>query len=537
MRKFKTFGLAASFAASLFLSTGGQALAAGNYPYCQLLSPPREGQIVPPGVPNLKELLKKTANPDEIVAKMLDPVAPLSAEDLQNIYNEVFEFIQNKYINESKLEHLSQYKNKYDGKLKTRSDLDKAIADLIGSMNDRWTWVVSGSDQVSQMLRYLSKQTGFGISVRINAAGQHEIEHIDFGSAAQLSGFREGDIVLAVGGKTLKGMSKADADKLFAGQVGAALKITSIQDGKTVEKVYTVRESLPNEASAKLLENNIAYLKLPSFMSEKDFAKVVGSMLNLAAGVPGGLQGTVLDLRYNGGGRVDFASSLIQLLLTDGVVIQELSRDGREMSEVKKSLLPFDGAYSKLKFSPEELAVVKELQKLPLVILVNGSSASASEIVTGALMESRKNTTVIGERTFGKFQEMIVFDLPNCSKVAVTSARYTTPSGKWLQDAGINPDITVHQPRDSQEDAQMEAAIKLLKEKTGLNPANVVQMAPESKPILGPAPVRPTPEVDTDWTQLARENRTLMLQGGVGLALLSLLGLYLFLSRRRRDED
>lgn len=529
-KKFVNLGMAAVLAANLFFS-GGQALAGG---YCQLLQPPSEGMVLPPGVPALKDLLKKKSGPDEIVSALLDPVAPMTAEQLEGVYTHVLEFIASKYIEESKLAHLDEYRTKYAGKIKTRKDLDNAIEDLIGSMNDRWTWVVTPSEQIRQVLRFVAKQVNFGVGLRKSASGGYEIESVHYGTAAQYSGLREGDRIISVNGKEIAAMSKSDAEALFHGQIGALIKIKSVQDGKEVDASYALAAPLPNKPDAKVLENNLAYLKLPSFMSEEVFNKLVSQLIGMAQNTPGGLQGMVLDLRYNGGGQVDMAKHLIQLLLSQGVAIQEVSRDGRTVVETKTTYLPL-GAFAKLKFSQEELAVLKDLQTLPLVILVNGSSASASEIVTGALMESRKNTTVLGEQTFGKFEQMYVFDLPNCAKVAVTAGKYTTPSGKWLQEAGITPDIIVHQPRGGKEDKQMEAAIKLLKDKTGLNPSNVVQMDPEAKPILGPAPVRPQEVVKKDWSEVISEHRVLIMQGGVAAALLSLLAAYLLLSRRKED--
>ena len=533
MRKFISSLLAATIMASSMFFSGGQAMA--EAPYCQLLDPSPDS----PGAAKLKELLKKTSNPDEIVAELLDPVAPMKPEDMEKIYGDVFKFILNKYIDAdgTKLKHLSAYEHKYDGKLATRKDLDAAIADLVGSMDDRWTWVTSASDKMEQILRYVSKQVSFGINLRKQPDGSFRIEHVTYGSTAQFSGLREDDTVIAVNDKPLAGMTKAEAEKLLAGPIGAQVKIKSLQDGKEVEASYSLKAPVPNDAGAKLLKNNLAYLKLPSFMDHKAFGELMNSMAGMAATTPGGLQGIILDLRYNGGGEVDMAKTLIRLLMSEGVVIQELSRDGRERVETKTTVLPL-GAYDELTMGAEQVALLKSLQKLPLVILINGSSASASEITTGALMESRPNTVVLGERSFGKFTEMLVTDLPNCSRIAVTSGRYTTPSGKWLQDTGITPGIIVHQPRGSQEDAQMAAAIEYLETLTGMNPANVVQKAPDDKAYLGPVPVRPQPEAaDTDYAQLARENRTLLMQIGTGVGLFGILGIYLLLSRRRKDDE
>ncbi|MBX9685670.1 MAG: hypothetical protein K2X27_03145 [Candidatus Obscuribacterales bacterium] len=523
MRNAKSLSLAAALASGLFL-VGGTAWADGSR-QCQLLTTPN---------PALFSLLKAKKSPSEIVTQLLDPVAPLSSEDMQKIYEQVFEFIAASYIDESKLVRLEPYKHKYDSKLNSRDDLDRALADLIGSMDDRWTWVISAQDQVFQIVQMISKQVSFGLALRLEKDGSFSVEHISFGSGAQLSGFREGDTVIAIDDKPLLGMSKPAAEKLMSGSLGKNIKIKSIQDGKTVEGSYQLKAPVENAPDAKILENNYAYLKLPNFTDHKAFEAVVGAMAGMANGVPGGLSGMVLDLRYNGGGEVNLAKTLISLLTPEGIAITESMREGRMRVDSSTTVLPV-GEFAKLKFDDEELAALRELQKLPLVILVNGSSASAAEIVTGALKESRPHTTVIGEQTFGKFVEMSVIELPNCSKVAVTSGRYTTPSGKWLQHVGITPDITIHQPRDSQDDAQMAAALSLLKKQSENSPAQIAQSAPENQPMLGTLPEREKPSLKSGWQIFLSNNYSLLIKGAVGLVLLSFFALYLFVSRKRKD--
>ena len=530
MRKIISGVLAATLMSGSMLFSGGQALAAA--PYCQALNP----QPDTPEAAQFLQLLKQSSDPHVVAAQILDKVAPLPPEALQQIYDETFQFLVNHYIDDSKLEHLKEYQHKYDGKIQTRKDLELALKDLTTSMGDRWTWSKGASDTVKSVMMAISKQVNFGISLRKQDDGSFKIEAMMYGSTAQASGLREGDTVLSVNGRELKGLDKDTAEALLIGPIGNSLKVTSIQDGKTVEASYTLSAPVPNDAGAKLLENNLAYLKLPNFMSDEDFQKLVGSMGDMAATTPGGLQGIVLDLRYNGGGQVEMAKTLIRLLMSEGVVIQELARDGRDQTETKLTLRPYN-SMDTLKYPPKVMEVLQELQKLPLVILVNGSSASATEITTGALMDSRPNTLVIGEQTFGKFTEMLMQELPTCGSIAVTSGRYTTPDGKWLQNAGITPNVIVHQPRGSTEDAQMKAAIDFLEKKTAFNPANVVQKPVDTKEYFGPVPARPEPpQADTDYVQLARENRTLLMQVGVGTFLSAILGIFLLLSRRRKDE-
>jgi len=534
MKVMKSLMFGTALVTSILVS--GQAMAIGDvsdaYPYCKILQPqdPKDPSPNP-----LKDLLEKESNPDTIVDKLLDSVKPLAPTDLQAIYTKVFDQLMSNYMDTDKLDKIVPLQHKFDGKLNSREDLNKAVAELIFNMGDRWTWFTSASDQMQQVLDYLSKRAGLGIAVRQQKDDSWFIEHLSYGSAAQLDGFREGDTIIAVNDKEVAGKTKTEIDRMFVGPIGTSIKVKSIQDGNTVEQSYVIKASAGNPANAELLDKNIAYIKLPSFMSDEDFQKMVGGMVEMAVKTPGGIQGAVLDLRYNDGGSVEMAKTLLKLLVPNGTIINEESRDGDFQTLTTTKVLPLS-AYDATKMPPEMLAVLKTLKTVPLVVLVNGSSASASEIVTGALKESRPNTTVIGEQSFGKFEEMIMVPLPDCSQFTVTSGRYTTPSGKWLHNEGIRPDIVVHQPRDSQDDAQMNATMKLLEAKTANNPVNIVSMEPSKQPNFT-APDRPKPEVAaTDWKQMIADYRLQLMQGGVAAFLLSFLGAYVLLGWRKKDD-
>jgi carboxyl-terminal processing protease len=333
--------------------------------------------------------------------------------------------------------------------------------------------------------------------------------------------------------KELKGMSKEDAESLLQGPEGNSIVVVSLQDGKRVEQTYMLRIPEPDMAAAKVIDKDIGYIKLPTFMSKELFVKLFDKGMNLDVQTPGGLQGVVLDLRNNGGGLVSLAKELISFFLRDGVAIHEKKRTSNRLEDITTSMLPPE--FSNADFSGPQLTIFKDLQTVPLVILINGSSASASEIVTGALKEARKNTIVIGKRSFGKGVEMSVIQLANCARVAVTSAQYTTPSGQWLHNVGIKPDIEVSQPRDLHEDAQLVMAVKVLHERAAANPSNVVQMTDkEVNPVLGPVPERTEPRTDIDWKQIAHEHRVEAQMLVFGLISALVLLAFLLVRRRKR---
>jgi carboxyl-terminal processing protease len=331
-------------------------------------------------------------------------------------------------------------------------------------------------------------------------------------------------------------MSKDDAEKLLKGADNAQIRITSVQDGVQVENTYTLH-SPPDDANAANVDvifNNIGYIKLPSFMDVKGFNALVNKLVEKNLKTPGGLQGLILDLRYNGGGLVPMAKALIRALVERGVILNERSRDNGFVVDSKTSIPPLS-PIELAKLPAQVVPTLELLKQLPMVVLINGSSASASEIVTGTLQEVRPNTTVVGERSFGKGVEMAVRPMPTCGELAVTAKGYTTPSGKWLHNVGITPDVVVHQPRGSTEDAQLGYAVKLLQDKTRTNGANVATLPPGDKTILGTPAPRPLEEVKVvTWQDRVLQYRSEITRGAVGLLLAGILGGFVWLTRRRK---
>jgi carboxyl-terminal processing protease len=359
------------------------------------------------------------------------------------------------------------------------------------------------------------------------------VEYLEPGSTAQLGGIREGDGIESVNGKELKGLTVDEATKLLQRSEGDQLHVVSIEDGNRVEGDFTLHAPADdaNQAKVDLLQNSLAYIKLSSFIDQDTFGKLMDSLIGLELNTPGGLQGIVLDLRYNGGGYVELAKILVATLNDQGIILIEKKRDGRQIVASSTSLMPLPEIMKSQE--PEQLRAEARLRRLPLVILINGSSASASEIVTGSLKEARPNTTVMGKRSFGKFVEMTVSPAPNCGKLTIESGMYTTPQGHWLQGLGITPDVVIDQPRNSKDDVQLAAAVQLLKDKTAVSGANIANSTDEERKLLGQPLEKPLePKISTfhQWIEANTKGITL----GAVAALLLLLGTGLaFITRRR----
>lgn len=526
------------------------------FPYCKLLRmPPPEqpghsapkppapaGDTTPAAnpIPTIADLLKETSDAAEIVNRILSAAAPHKPEELERIYDSVFSLIVSRYIEPVRLMtvDLPKYRKMYKGKITNWKELSAALKDLTGAVDDRWTYFRDPAEALAMQIAGAENQVvDFGAHVRSNPDGTFVVEHITPGSTAQLVGIREGDSIISVNGQMLKGMSKADIAKLARGPEGSLLRVVSIQDGQKVEAEYNLHPPAPDaqDPKADVIDNNIAYIKLPSFVSVEQFNQLLNALMTFDVTVPGGLTAIVLDLRYNGGGLVEMAKHLIATLHSRTVVLHERSRRGLLLEDLTTTVLPMPGIMA-IEYSQAQLAVLASLKRLPLGIIINGSSASSAEMVTRALRDVRPNTTVIGTQSFGKGVEMVVIPLANCGELGITSAMYTTASGQWLHGAGITPDKVVFQVRGSKDDAQMAATLELLRNQTVASGSNVAGRFQDDTAILGPVAPRPLEPVVASWEQFFTVHRAAIMRGGVGLVLVIILLSYWWLTRRRRGS-
>lgn len=543
-----------AFVASSMAMNGGPVLAMDSpFPYCKLLNldpsallaaPPTTPITTPggavdaaPRVPTIYELLKQTTDAKAVVNQILTQAAPKTPEELQAMYDAVFEIIKGDYIEPARLTAwAATYQTKYKGKLNSWADLNAAIADMAAAVGDRWTSYKDPAALLAAQISTAEKAVYFGAALRLNDDGTFAVEFILPGSTAQSVGIREGDPIISVNGTVLKGMPKEEADKLLKGADNGQLRIVSVQDGVQVENTYTLHAPAENAnaANVDVIANNIGYIKLPTFMDVKGFNQLVSMLMEKNMKTPGGLQGIVLDLRYNGGGLVPMAKVLIRLLVERGVILNERHRENGFIVD-SKTTIPELTDIEKASLPAELLPTLAALKQLPLVVLINGSSASASEIVTGTVQEVRPNTSVVGERSFGKGVEMTVRPLPTCGELAVTSAGYTTPGGKWLHNVGIEPNYVVHQPRGAVDDAQLLFAVQLLRDMTATNGANVAQLPAGDNTVLGTPAPRPLEVVKVvTWQDRVMQYREWFKRGAVGLLFLSILGGYMWVTRRRK---
>ncbi len=264
---------------------------------------------------------------------------------------------------------------------------------------------------------------GLGIEVSQENGFIKVIAPID-DTPAKKSGVKSGDLIIRLDDKSVKDMSLSDAVKMMRGKPGEPIELVITRDGRTAPlKIKIIRAIIKvKSVKQRMLEKDYAYLRISSFQS-KTSASTREAIATLKKENKSTIKGLVLDLRDNPGGVLTGAVEVSDVFLTSGNIVYT---EGR----VEDAVMSYDA-------TPDDL-----LEGAPLVVLVNQGSASASEIVAGALQD-HKRALVLGVKTFGKGSVQTVLPLDETTGLKLTTARYFTPSGRSIQAKGIEPDIIV----------------------------------------------------------------------------------------------
>lgn len=264
---------------------------------------------------------------------------------------------------------------------------------------------------------------GLGIEVGMEDGFIKVISPID-DTPAQKAGIKAGDLIIKLDDTPVKGLSLNEAVKRMRGEPGSEITLTVVRNGEEKPlKITIVRDIIRvNSVRARTLEPGYGYLRISSFQANTgpDLRKEID---NLRQENSNKLQGIILDLRNNPGGVLNAAVDVVDLFLEKGLIVYTEGRD--KESQLRFNAKPID-----------------DLKNTPIVVLVNEGSASASEIVAGALQD-HKRAVIVGQKTFGKGSVQTILPLSDEAAVKLTTARYYTPSGRSIQASGIVPDITI----------------------------------------------------------------------------------------------
>jgi len=273
---------------------------------------------------------------------------------------------------------------------------------------------------------------GLGIEITTEDGFVKVISPID-DTPASKAGIKSGDMIIKVGETSLKDMNINDAVKLMRGKPGTEIQITVFRKKtqKTIIFDITRQIIISKGIKSNIFENNIGYVRLASFQSNST-NDLKSEIYKLKKSSDNKLTGLILDLRNNPGGVLGSAVGVSDLFLQEGKIVYTKGRTTNSQLEYFAT--------------PQDI-----LDGLPLLIMVNGGSASASEIVAGALQDN-KRATIVGEKSYGKASVQTIQELNDGSALKLTTARYYTPSGRDIHTKGISPDILLKGNDDKDEE-------------------------------------------------------------------------------------
>ncbi len=322
-----------------------------------------------------------------------------------NLFGEAFEKIKNNYVEEVEVKDL----------------IESAIQGMLNSLDPHSTFL--NTDDLNELkIQTKGEFGGLGIEVTLENGLVKVISPID-DTPADRAGIKSGDLITHIDGEAVMGLSLSEAVTLMRGKVGSKISLTIKRRDESL-KINIVRAIIELKSVKYRLEDNIGYLRVSSFNQKVD-EEIKKAIKQMKEKKKNEIIGYVLDLRNNPGGLLDQAVNVTDIFLARGEIVSTRGRkksDGSRYNAVKNDLI----------------------NGLPLVVLINQGSASASEIVAGALQD-HKRAIIMGTKSFGKGSVQTI--LPSGENVAIklTTARYYTPSGKSIQKTGIDPDILVEQ--------------------------------------------------------------------------------------------
>ena len=325
--------------------------------------------------------------------------------ELLNLFGEVMERAKLNYVEEVS-----------DKKL-----IESAINGMLTSLDPHSSYLDAES------FNYMNEQTkgkfgGLGIEVTMDNGLVKVVSPIDDTPAAK-AGIKAGDYITHINGETVVGMSLNDAVSKMRGKVGEKVKLSIRRvNSKPIELTIKRQEIKIQSVKSEIKDDSIAYIRISSFTEDVDDA-VNKAIIDAKKKLKNKLLGIVIDVRNNPGGLLDQAVDVSDLFLEKGEIVSTRSRNESDT----------------VKFMANEGDVAKGL---PIVVMINEGSASASEILAGALQDHHR-AIILGERSFGKGSVQTVIPLRDYGAMRLTTARYYTPSGRSIQAKGIEPDIEV----------------------------------------------------------------------------------------------
>jgi len=353
---------------------------------------------------------------DKSVNKILSSVDGVKSP--KNTFITAWNIVNDEYLDKThNHQDWEKWKLRYIDQIKTDEDAHVAIQSMIESLNDPYTRFLPKSDFEEQDRSIEAKLYGIGVHIAQKKDNSVFVIYVIEDTPAKKAGLKAGDVILQVNNTPIKGFDLKKVADLIRGKAGTKVNLTILRNKNKFTKNIAREKISIKSVNYKILDNNYAYIRILSFLGN-DAAIETLDALNKTKNA----KGVILDLRGNYGGLLPNAVFIANMFIKKGVIVKIVDRNGHE--EI-------------IDAKPLGITVDK-----PVVVLVNGASASASEILSGALKDN-KRAVLIGEKTYGKGRVQKINPLPDGSGINITIAKYLTPNGNDIDKKGIQPDYAV----------------------------------------------------------------------------------------------
>lgn len=358
----------------------------------------------------------------------------------QKLFEQTWQTIRDNYYDATlNMQMWSRWKDHYKGKIKTDEDAQVAIQTMLESLNDPYSKYMNKQEYSDQNTSISSKITGIGVNIS-SVSGKIQIINVIEGTPAQISNLQNGDFIVAIDGKDINGMSLSDVANMVRGPENTFVELT-VMRGKDKFTKKIIRKEIKIKTVKSSMDKNIGYIQITTFIGSSTPNEFLEALEKTSQA-----DGLILDLRGNTGGLLPNAVFIANLFIPEGNLVSIVGRKGYK----------YDIEAQDIEFNVDK----------PMIVLVDGSSASASEILSGALKDYNK-AKLLGSQTFGKGMVQKIIPLPNETGLNLTVAKYLTPNGTDINKKGLTPDIQVDftiEDVKKQKDVQLNTAKSILTE-------------------------------------------------------------------------
>ena len=358
----------------------------------------------------------------------------------QKLFEHTWQVVKNEYYDPNfNRQYWIRWKNHYRGKIKTADDAKVAIETMLASLDDPYSRFLTKEEFAEQNISIASKISGIGVNI-INDSGKIKIISVIENTPAQFADLKINDTILSIDGKKVSGLSLAEVSNLVKGPVNTFVNIDVLRNQELIKKKI-IRKEIAIKTVKSSVDKNIGYIQILSFISNSTPNEFLEALENTDS-----TEGLIIDIRGNTGGLLPNAVFVTNLFIPKGKIVSIVGRNNYHYDIMAQD---------------NNVNIEK-----PVIILVDGASASASEIFSGAMKDYHR-AKLIGTKTYGKGMVQKIISMPNETGINLTIAKYLTPKGKDINKQGINPDVILPLKREDiieRKDTQLETAKNMMEQ-------------------------------------------------------------------------